>query len=174
MTFAPTWAARDARLSATTRPAEWPGAGLLKEKSTKALYLSAAKLSPGKHVIAAGSSRVEVSSVPAATDAAALKGSAVFYMHQPIKEAAEAMACEKCHTMSGEAPARVLGLAKVPGACESCHEEVNIQLAHRHVLDSLRKCSSCHDPHGSTREKLLVGPPEKLCTQCHEGGHSKK
>jgi len=171
MAFAPTWAFRDSRLYATSRPVEPPFAPLLKDKSGKVLLLAVTKLSPGKHVLALGDSQIHI----IGSDSSELpKGATIFHEHQPAEDAAEALACDKCHAMTGEAPSRVLGIVRVPAACESCHDEVNVQLAHRHVLDNMKKCTSCHDPHGTTREKLLIAPQEKLCTQCHEGGHSKR
>ena len=173
VTFAPAWAFRDARLSATTRPAEShsPAAtALLKDKSDKVLLLASAKLSPGPHVIAAGTSQIKISYAPALDP----KTPTLFHLHQPIKDATEAVACDKCHTMTKDDSTRTLGLAMTPRSCQTCHEEVDLQLAHRHVLDSLNKCATCHDAHGSPRPKLLVNTQEILCTQCHESGHSKR
>ena len=177
VTFAPAWAFRDARLSATTRPAEshsLAATALLKDKSDKVLLLASAKLSPGPHVIAAGTSQARIFCSQTADQSDAPKGSFLFHLHQPIKDATEALACDQCHTMTKDDSTRTLGLAMTPRSCQTCHEEVDLQLAHRHVLDSLNKCATCHDAHGSPRPKLLVNTQEILCTQCHESGHSKR
>lgn len=171
MAFAPTWAFRDARLAATTRPANTPPqvAEMLKSKNDKVLLIAAAKLTPGPHTFTAGSSHSKITLTPSEPP----KDAPLFHLHQPFKDTTDALACESCHTVTTDS-ARILGLAKVPASCETCHDEIKVQLAHNHVLDSLRKCTSCHDPHGSNRPKLLIAPQEILCTSCHEAGHSKK
>ncbi len=68
----------------------------------------------------------------------------------------------------------MLGGVKTPEACHACHAEADLQLKHSHIMDMLSRCWTCHDPHGSTRPKLLVDEKKKLCSRCHEAGHSKK
>ena len=76
--------------------------------------------------------------------------------------------------MDKSGPSRILGASKTPESCQPCHGEIDLQLTHRHVMDSLSKCYTCHDPHGGYGAMLLVDTPERLCIQCHEGGHSKR
>ncbi|MGE5609251.1 MAG: cytochrome c3 family protein [Bacillota bacterium] len=177
MAFSSIWTTRLARIS----PASFAGQGnpaatlLLKDKSDKVMLVAAVSLDEGRHVIDADGTKVSVFRKQAAGSKATPEGWSVFHTHQAqtTKDSAEALACERCHTMSRADSGRVLGTVKVPGSCEECHSDVDLQLIHRHVLDSLSKCHTCHDPHGSTRAKLLVDDQEKLCTRCHEGGHSK-
>jgi predicted CXXCH cytochrome family protein len=55
--------------------------------------------------------------------------------------------------------------------CLSCHEEIAKSIGAGKVkhkpLTTGAQCSNCHDPHGSTVEKLLLGPPFDLCVGCH-------
>jgi len=176
MGFAATWASRSGRLFPTSRPAESPspGAVLLKDKSTSILLVGVAKLSPGRHVIGADGSEVKLHYSANADVASAPAGWPVYKAHPSPKEPADATACQKCHAMSEVEGRRALGLAKTPTSCEGCHDEIALQLAHRHVMDSLSKCQTCHESHGSVRVRLLTDTEQKLCTQCHEAGHSKR
>jgi predicted CXXCH cytochrome family protein len=177
MAFSPIWITRLTRINpASFSPQGNPAAtSLLKDKSDKVMLVAAVSLAEGRHVIDANGAKVNVFRKQAAGSPTAPEGWPVFHTHQAqtTKDSAEALACERCHTMSRADNGRVLGTVKVPGNCEECHTDVDLQLIHRHVLDSLSKCHTCHDPHGSTRAKLLVDDQEKLCTRCHEGGHSK-
>jgi predicted CXXCH cytochrome family protein len=180
MSFDRPWIARGHRLFPTTRPnrADPAIAELLKDKSDKQLILATAPLSPGQHTLALDGAQAPVqifrstSAAPSTADAPA--GRPVFHTHGPVNDAAKALACTECHEANDDDPAGRLGLAKTPTACQTCHTDVDIQLIHRHVTDPLSRCQTCHDPHGTTRPKLLVDAPEKLCTMCHEGGHSKR
>jgi predicted CXXCH cytochrome family protein len=39
----------------------------------------------------------------------------------------------------------------------------------------VENCASCHDPHGTSHEKMLKVSRPRLCQQCHEGtGHPQQ
>ncbi|HEX2973524.1 MAG TPA: cytochrome c3 family protein [Tepidisphaeraceae bacterium] len=172
MPFSPAWGTRVTRI-ATTRPTQGNVAALLIDKSDKVMLVGAISLGAGRHVIEVGGAKVTVFR-KTETGSESPQGWLVFHTHQKAKDKAEALACERCHRMSQSESGRVLGTARAPGSCETCHTEVALQLIHRHVMNSLSKCQTCHDPHGSSQAKLLTASQEYLCTRCHEGGHSKR
>lgn len=56
-------------------------------------------------------------------------------------------------------------------ACLGCHGDIEEMvekspIPHPPAGD---RCGSCHDPHGSTERRLLVGGVRTICTSCHEG-----
>jgi predicted CXXCH cytochrome family protein len=87
------------------------------------------------------------------------------------------MGCTTCHTgvdasniphkFSGTAPR---GLAMVaPDLCFMCHDASKFSGAKDvHPPVTAGMCTSCHDPHTSENEKLLVAAPPDLCYTCHE------
>ena len=78
--------------------------------------------------------------------------------------------CAACHSTGSP----LLGIARTPESCHQCHAEVQLPEIHRHVMDPLRRCASCHDPHGAARVGLLREPRDRLCVRCHEAGHSRR
>ncbi len=84
----------------------------------------------------------------------------------PHRPAAEA--CTSCH-LPHAGPARLL-LAETPALCESCHGEVKEQTSRKvpHPPAAEGNCLTCHDPHGTDHEGLLVTDAGSLCLGCHE------
>jgi predicted CXXCH cytochrome family protein len=171
MAFSEGLALRGTRLYASTRPVDMARAEIVKDAGGKALWIAAAELTPGEHLIEAEGARVKVFYTGAGGQARDTWP--LFHAHGHTKKTV-VNACQECHELSKEGATRILGDSRPPAACEKCHSEVDVQLTHRHVLDSVAKCYLCHDPHGGGRAMLLLDEQEKLCTQCHEGGHSKR
>lgn len=55
--------------------------------------------------------------------------------------------------------------------CEKCHLEIGAQFAlpsHHPVPEKRIFCTDCHDPHGTTSDKMLrKATVKETCTQCH-------
>lgn len=55
--------------------------------------------------------------------------------------------------------------------CLSCHKTEGVQFAqttHHRLREGTMDCSSCHNPHGTDRDKQLRGDNVAVCVQCHE------
>lgn len=84
--------------------------------------------------------------------------------------------CTDCHNM-GEAkdPALAVGL---DWSCQRCHTDVagpyvyEHPVAYSHLVDD-GGCIECHEPHGSSNDRLLIQPEGGTCLQCHSipAGH---
>lgn len=86
--------------------------------------------------------------------------------HHPVKEGK--MSCNDCHDPHGAdimlAKGKVIG--RTNDTCAQCHREQ----ARPHVFEheALREgCTTCHNPHGSINEKMLVQRDNNLCLKCH-------
>jgi predicted CXXCH cytochrome family protein len=118
------------------------------------------RLEPGRHEIRIGRHTLAVSvrgtlEPPAGTGAR---------LH-PIREGAEG--CGACHQTNHRDGGTEVGAAQ-PGACLTCHRQVQFELKHAHPLEPLKHCNSCHAPHGSQHRGLLKAPVKKLCASCHD------
>lgn len=84
--------------------------------------------------------------------------------HHPIPEGK--MDCSSCHTIHERtAVTRIRG----DEACFSCHQDKRGPFVHEH--EAMRMgCQSCHDPHGSVQDQLLVENDRNLCLKCHIQG----
>ncbi|HET6350024.1 MAG TPA: cytochrome c3 family protein [Candidatus Krumholzibacteria bacterium] len=83
--------------------------------------------------------------------------------------------CGSCHTVTN-------GEVEIPDnfppadLCETCHDDIAAKVAgnESHFGNDARKnggtatCLTCHDPHRSHVEKLLLKPQDELCRSCHE------
>lgn len=87
------------------------------------------------------------------------------------------VACASCHNphLSGgpDASSRAVGgPGNVTRKCLDCHGEHRVALHQRSshpMKDGQMECSSCHNPHGSTSEKLLrQATVNELCYTCHQ------
>jgi len=86
-----------------------------------------------------------------------------------------AMGCAACHTAidASDVPHKktnkmAKGLStELPGLCYGCH---NKGLFTKKVIHPAlgMGCTTCHNPHASNAESLLVKPVGKLCLTCHE------
>lgn len=87
------------------------------------------------------------------------------------------LACASCHSVHGdhvqaEADRRLPGIGDSTRRCLECHGGQRAALHQRssHPLrDGQMECASCHDPHGTTGEKLLKkATVNELCYSCHQ------
>jgi predicted CXXCH cytochrome family protein len=147
---------------------------LLKDKSGKAVWAAVVSLPGGEHAVALdGATLAAFTSRAAEADDAKNWTKPVLRVHNPPKNRAEALDCAKCHEADAGGNKRVLGTVTVPKSCNACHEEVDLRLAHQHVMDFLEKCHICHDPHAGVNPRQLIDTRKKVCTLCHEEGHAK-
>ncbi len=89
----------------------------------------------------------------------------VVWAHAPY----EMGECSICHERNDPKDPGEL-IAESNALCADCHDIFDEMLAgfaniHSPVEDS---CIDCHNPHNSTREKLLYAGTVELCTSCHE------
>ena len=82
------------------------------------------------------------------------------------------VACTDCHTvMHNESERGNLKKATVLEACGSCHAQRKAQamrFSHMPVGEGKMECTSCHSPHGSANEKLLIASSvNETCFSCH-------
>ena len=71
--------------------------------------------------------------------------------------------CESCHEGGKTATGAMAAVAK--DACLACHDEKSAGKGHQHAEGV--SCVSCHQPHSSRDEHLLINP-QRLCRSCHE------
>ncbi len=89
---------------------------------------------------------------------------------------AKNVACVDCHGMhevaANEGKAPLLKKATEAEVCYQCHAEKKAQIrksAHMPIVEGKVGCSACHNPHGSTTDKLLVkNSVTETCYQCHQ------
>ena len=81
------------------------------------------------------------------------------------------LACTQCHSVhSFESRTAQLKTAKPSDVCMSCHTVIRAQMmrtSHHPVREGLMECTSCHNPHGSNHDKMLVARLPWLCQRCH-------
>ncbi|MFN2377852.1 MAG: cytochrome c3 family protein [Candidatus Binatia bacterium] len=86
----------------------------------------------------------------------------------PLDLTTARMACADCHALH-EGDAVVGGgtsIQKQNDLCVSCHPAQRGPFVFEH--EAMREgCISCHDPHGSVNQKMLVSRDASLCTKCH-------
>ncbi|HET7293338.1 MAG TPA: DmsE family decaheme c-type cytochrome [Vicinamibacteria bacterium] len=88
------------------------------------------------------------------------------------------VACATCHEVHGTRGGTPELAKTLPGAtattkkCLECHGEVRAALHQRSahpMRDGQMDCASCHDPHGTTGEKLLKqASVNETCYSCHQ------
>jgi DmsE family decaheme c-type cytochrome len=89
------------------------------------------------------------------------------------------LTCASCHRVHGDHGGTPEQVKTLPGPspitkkCLECHGAQRIALNQRsgHPLreEGQMNCASCHNPHGSTAEKLLVkSTVNELCYTCHQ------
>jgi DmsE family decaheme c-type cytochrome len=85
--------------------------------------------------------------------------------HHPLREGA--MSCASCHDLHSANEASLRTAQRVNDLCYSCHQAVEgpFVFEHQPVQED---CRSCHDPHGSFADGLLVANQPALCLQCHD------
>jgi DmsE family decaheme c-type cytochrome len=82
------------------------------------------------------------------------------------------VACSDCHSMMHAVTER--GSLKKPtvvATCGGCHAQKVAQVqhfSHMPLPEGKMECTSCHNPHGSANEKLLLASSvTATCTSCH-------
>jgi DmsE family decaheme c-type cytochrome len=80
--------------------------------------------------------------------------------------------CLSCHSVHSPVGAKQLKAASEPALCATCHRNIVNKMNrfnHMPVREDRLQCSSCHNPHGSTNQKLLkTGTTvDESCTSCH-------
>lgn len=79
------------------------------------------------------------------------------------------MNCVACHDPHGHdigKPSGGLAFARLNQSCAQCHREQAGQFVFEH--EAMREgCTTCHHPHGSAHDKLLVQRDANLCLKCH-------
>jgi len=82
----------------------------------------------------------------------------------------QAVTCMSCHSFTGESEPT---FGHGPSAnCATCHPEQGGPYIYEHQATSSFStegdgCTGCHEPHGSSHERLLMQGGNSLCTQCH-------
>ena len=54
--------------------------------------------------------------------------------------------------------------------CYKCHTEKRGPFLYEHA-PVREECTSCHAPHGSNHERMLIAKPPFLCQRCHYSAH---
>lgn len=87
--------------------------------------------------------------------------------HHPVLEGQ--MNCANCHDPHGHEifkPAGGPGLGWNDQSCAQCHREQSRKFVFEH--EAMREgCTTCHVPHGSVNDKMLVQNDVNLCLKCH-------
>jgi DmsE family decaheme c-type cytochrome len=76
--------------------------------------------------------------------------------------------CTDCHAQHGSINEKQLKKDTVKQTCTQCHAEKEGPFIFEHA-DTMEDCSTCHSPHGSPNNNLLIVPMPFLCLQCHTG-----
>ena len=82
------------------------------------------------------------------------------------------VSCTDCHTvMHSNSERGNLKAQTVVETCGNCHAQRKAQLArfsHMPLGEGKLECTSCHNPHGSANDKLLIGSSvNETCFSCH-------
>ena len=85
--------------------------------------------------------------------------------HMPLREGQ--LDCSSCPNMHGSTNVRLLRKGdSIAELCTSCHAEKRGPYLWEHA-PSRDGCVTCHDPHGSSNERMLVVKTPMLCQRCH-------
>jgi len=87
--------------------------------------------------------------------------------HHPVPEGK--VKCTDCHTPHAtemEKIQSITSLQKSDQKCLECHKEMKGPFVFEH--DPMREgCQTCHNPHGSVYDKMLIADQTNLCLRCH-------
>lgn len=85
--------------------------------------------------------------------------------HHPVREGQ--MTCASCHDVHSANDSQLITAQRTNDLCYSCHaaHEGPFVFEHEPVTED---CMTCHDPHGSVSNNLLVASEPALCLQCHD------
>lgn len=84
--------------------------------------------------------------------------------HMPLREGA--MSCSSCHSVHGSVTQALVSHDTINDNCFACHADKRGPFLWEHAPVT-ENCVDCHDPHGSTRARMLKLNPPRLCQQCH-------
>jgi predicted CXXCH cytochrome family protein len=127
---------------------------------------------PGsKHIEAGGGARfiINPGKDPASCFQCHLDVNAEFNLpqHHPVIEGH--MNCGQCHDPHGGdifKPAGGLAMARHNENCAQCHRDQTRPFVFEH--QAMREgCITCHAPHGSINQKMLIDSDPNLCMRCH-------
>lgn len=80
------------------------------------------------------------------------------------------VSCFDCHKLH-QGPQQKVKREQMSELCYACHPEVKMEnelFSHHPMREKKMACIDCHNPHGSTQDKLLLGSsPKETCTRCH-------
>lgn len=82
------------------------------------------------------------------------------------------VSCIGCHSIhAAGAPVHMLKVVETE-LCYQCHSEIKPKFSmsfHHKVGEGLIICTDCHDPHDTSKRKLLRSPSQQqtVCTTCH-------
>ncbi len=99
-------------------------------------------------------------------------GNATFNLHEWNAgiHAVNDVSCSDCHRIH-EGPDLKVKPKDTAVMCFKCHQDIMAYYkmpSHHPVPEGKVYCTDCHNPHGTTTEKLLKKPTVKeLCTRCH-------
>jgi DmsE family decaheme c-type cytochrome len=82
------------------------------------------------------------------------------------------LACTSCHSVHDfKSPAKQLKTVRDAETCFGCHTQIrakSMRVSHHPVREGLMTCSSCHDPHDGSKEKLVSADSvNEKCLTCH-------
>jgi DmsE family decaheme c-type cytochrome len=82
------------------------------------------------------------------------------------------VACTSCHSVHDFHSTRAqLKTAQDAQTCNTCHTQIRsktMRVSHHPVREGVMSCSSCHDPHDSTRPKMVSAESvNEKCLSCH-------
>lgn len=81
--------------------------------------------------------------------------------------------CTSCHNvMEQVSDEGLLTMGSESAVCATCHADVRADMmktSHHPIREGRMECSSCHNPHGSEGESMLVGGTvNETCYECHQ------
>lgn len=98
------------------------------------------------------------------------KAARMFWQGSPHES--RELACTSCHTVMSDVSERG-GLKRftVLATCAQCHRQrasQQLRFAHMPLGEGKLECTSCHNPHGTPNDKLLIGSTvNEVCYTCH-------
>jgi DmsE family decaheme c-type cytochrome len=85
--------------------------------------------------------------------------------HMPVDEGK--LECSSCHNPHGAVGVKLLKTGNtVNETCASCHAEKRGPFLWEHAPVT-ESCTTCHDAHGTTNDRMLVAKEPFLCQRCH-------
>lgn len=85
--------------------------------------------------------------------------------HHPVREGK--LDCADCHDVHNSREGLLRTAMRPNDLCYSCHQDKEGPFIFEHEPVA-EDCRTCHEPHGTTANNLLVANEPALCLQCHE------